>query len=92
MNSPFNHGRESVAELSYGDPDSENLLTRGDNLDALKALLPYYARGVFCYVPACKAAHLDLFRALRHESGTQRLISGNTRPPPDKSQVDSCNL
>jgi adenine-specific DNA-methyltransferase len=29
--------------LSYGDGDSENLLIQGDNLDALKALLPYYA-------------------------------------------------
>jgi adenine-specific DNA-methyltransferase len=29
-----------VAELSYGDADSENLLIQGDNLDALKARLP----------------------------------------------------
>ena len=34
---------EPVAELSYGDADSENLLIQGDNLDALKALLPYCA-------------------------------------------------
>jgi hypothetical protein len=39
---------EPVAELSYGDADSENLLIQGDNLDALKALLPYYAGGVKC--------------------------------------------
>ena len=32
---------EPVVELSYGDADSENLLIQGDNLDALKALLPY---------------------------------------------------
>ena len=31
---------EPVPELSYGDADSENLLIQGDNLDALKALLP----------------------------------------------------
>jgi adenine-specific DNA-methyltransferase len=37
-----------VAELSYGDADSENLLIQGDNLDALKALLPYYAGRVKC--------------------------------------------
>ena len=37
-----------VAELSYGDPDSENLLIQGDNLDALKALLPYYAGCLTC--------------------------------------------
>jgi hypothetical protein len=36
VNSPFNHGRESVAELSYGDADSENLLMQGDNLEANK--------------------------------------------------------
>src|ERR1035441_7016643 len=39
---------EPVAELSYGDADSENLLIQGDNLDALKALLPYYAGRVKC--------------------------------------------
>jgi adenine-specific DNA-methyltransferase len=41
---------EPVAELSYGDADSENLLIQGDNLDALKALLPYYAGRVKCIV------------------------------------------
>jgi adenine-specific DNA-methyltransferase len=30
---------EPVADLCYGDADSENLLIQGDNLDALKALL-----------------------------------------------------
>ena len=39
---------EPVAELSYGDTDSENLLIQGDSLDALKALLPYYAGRVKC--------------------------------------------
>jgi adenine-specific DNA-methyltransferase len=34
---------EPVGELSYGDADSENLLIQGDNLNALEALLPYYA-------------------------------------------------
>lgn len=34
---------ESVPELGYGDPVAGNLLIQGDNLDALKALLPYYA-------------------------------------------------
>ena len=35
-------------ELSFGDPDSDNLLVEGDNLLALKALLPYYAGQVKC--------------------------------------------
>jgi len=34
--------------LSCGEPDSGNLLVEGDNLLALKALLPYYAGQVKC--------------------------------------------
>jgi hypothetical protein len=36
------------AKLSVGDPGSGNLLVEGDNLLALKALLPYYAGQVKC--------------------------------------------
>src|SRR3990170_3168994 len=39
---------EAVPEMSCGDPSSENMLIQGDNLDALKALLPYYAGQVKC--------------------------------------------
>jgi adenine-specific DNA-methyltransferase len=39
---------EADAALSYGDPNSENMLIQGDNLEALKALLPYYAGQVKC--------------------------------------------
>lgn len=39
---------EPVAELSHGDPDSGNLIVQGDNLHALKALLPRYAGQVKC--------------------------------------------
>lgn len=39
---------EPVPELSYGDQDSENLVIQGDNLEALKALLPFYAGKVKC--------------------------------------------
>jgi len=39
---------EPVASMSYGDLDSPNMLVEGDNLDALKALLPYYAGQVKC--------------------------------------------
>lgn len=35
-------------ERSHGDPDAGNLLVQGDNLEALKALLPYYAGKVKC--------------------------------------------
>lgn len=39
---------EPVASLSYGEVDSPNMLIEGDNLAALKALLPYYAGQVKC--------------------------------------------
>ncbi len=39
---------EEVDSLHYGDKNSGNLLIQGDNLDALKALLPYYAGQVKC--------------------------------------------
>ncbi len=39
---------EEVPELSCGDPASGNLLVQGDNLEALKALLPFYAGQVKC--------------------------------------------
>src|SRR5690606_18422372 len=39
---------EPVASLSYGEEDSPNMLIEGDNLDALTALLPYYAGQVKC--------------------------------------------
>ncbi|MCY4235103.1 MAG: site-specific DNA-methyltransferase, partial [Cyanobacteria bacterium MAG CAR2_bin_4] len=35
-------------ELGYGDRDAGNLLIQGDNLEALKALLPYYAGQMKC--------------------------------------------
>jgi adenine-specific DNA-methyltransferase len=39
---------EHDPDLSFGDPDTENALIQGDNLDAVKALLPYYAGRVKC--------------------------------------------
>lgn len=39
---------EPVPELSCGDADSGNLIVEGDNLHALKALLPRYAGQVKC--------------------------------------------
>src|SRR5713101_7241297 len=51
----LNHHREVTyrllkcdRELSAGDQHSGNLLVEGDNLLALKALLPYYAGQVKC--------------------------------------------
>ena len=39
---------EEAPELGYGDRDAGNMLIQGDNLEALKALLPYYAGQVKC--------------------------------------------
>lgn len=39
---------EAVPELGAGDASTGNMLIQGDNLDALKALLPYYAGRVRC--------------------------------------------
>lgn len=39
---------EEVVELSYGDKNNGNLLIQGDNLEALKALLPHYSGKVKC--------------------------------------------
>ena len=44
---PF-HLLRCDSDLSVGEPDSGNLLVQGDNLLALKALLPYYAGQVRC--------------------------------------------
>ena len=39
---------EAVPSLSCGDRESGNLIVQGDNLHALKALLPRYAGQVKC--------------------------------------------
>jgi len=44
---PF-HLLKDVPELSCGDPGEGNLIIEGDNLVALKALLPYYAGQIKC--------------------------------------------
>jgi hypothetical protein len=42
------HLLKEVPDLSVGDPGTGNLLVEGDNLLALKALLPYYAGQIKC--------------------------------------------
>ena len=39
---------QPIPSLSHGDEDAPNMLIQGDNLEALKALLPYYAGQVKC--------------------------------------------
>jgi hypothetical protein len=42
------HLLKDVPDLACGDPGTGNLIVQGDNLVALKALLPYYAGQVKC--------------------------------------------
>ncbi|MDZ7823560.1 MAG: hypothetical protein U5K75_05620 [Ahrensia sp.] len=50
-------------DKTVGDPDAGNLLVQGDNLEALKALLPYYAGKVKCiYIDPRHLQH----RAMRY--------------------------
>lgn len=44
---PF-HLLKDVSELACGQPGDGNLIVEGDNLLALKALLPYYEGQVKC--------------------------------------------
>ena len=44
---PF-HLLKDVPDLACGEPGDGNLIVQGDNLVALKALLPYYAGQVKC--------------------------------------------
>ncbi len=46
-NTPYRLLKE-VPELGYGDKNTENMIVQGDNLEALKALLPFYAGQVKC--------------------------------------------
>ena len=39
---------DEVPKLGYGDKNAGNMLIQGDNLEALKALLPFYAGRVKC--------------------------------------------
>ena len=42
------HMLNDVPSLGCGDSDCGNIIVQGDNLVALKALLPYYAGQVKC--------------------------------------------
>ena len=50
---------EEVPSLSAGDGDAGNMLIQGDNLEALKALLPFYAGRVKCIYICYSACNID---------------------------------
>ena len=56
---------EERKDLSYGDPDTENMIIHGDNLLALKALLPEYQALNFIMVVVHKES--KFFRRLNGE-------------------------
>lgn len=72
---------EPVPELSYGDEQTENMLIQGDNLEALKALLPFYAgpRQVHLHRPALQ--HPQRLRALQRQPGTHPMARHDLSPP-----------
>ena len=53
---PF-HLLKDVPDLACGEPGDRNLIVQGDNLVALKALLPYYAGPVKCIYIRLQRAH-----------------------------------
>ena len=61
---------EEASELSAGDPNTGNMLIQGDNLEALKALLPFYARPSEVHLYRFALQHALRVRALRRQPRT----------------------
>ena len=76
---PF-HLLRDVPELSVGDPGSGNLIVEGDNLVALKALLPYYAGQMKCITIQRPPQSCALSRAAIVCLGTAPTIWSTTLP------------
>ena len=80
-------------DLSYGDPDTENMLIQGDNLEALKALLlnrPEYRR----LLRALRAFPLSYFLStyLSAEQGSHEIQRGYPSKNPDHPSPDEAGL
>lgn len=76
-----------------GDPSSENLLIQGDNLEALKALLPFSSWSLMLIRPAHQLAHRsEKFCAwTRHmfSSSVLSMIQGLDRPRSRRKKNDA---
>ena len=59
---------EEVTEYSRGDGDTGNMLIQGDNLDALKALLPFYSWPGQVHLHRPAVQHPISVRAVRRQS------------------------
>lgn len=64
---------------TVGDPAADNLLIQGDNLEALKALLPFYAGRVKCIYIWRSVLERGCARETRHR---QSLGGGERRQVP----------
>ena len=64
---------EEVSDLSVGDREAGNILIQGDNLEALKALLPFYAGAGQVYLYRSALQHALGIRALRRQPGAYAL-------------------
>ncbi len=83
---PF-HLLKDVPELACGDPGSGNLIVEGDNLVALKALLPYYKGEVKCI---CIDPPYNTGVDQRDEKGTRTgwIYSDNINNPVTQSWLN----
>ena len=63
--------------LSYGDLSAGNAIVQGDNLDALKSLLPYYAGRVRCVYIDKRIA--KLIQASRKDKSSKALDIRDSR-------------
>ena len=72
---------EEAPDRSWGDQDSGNILIQGDNLEALKALLPFYAGQVKCiYIDPPYNTRSGL-RALRRQFRTCTMAGNDVAAP-----------
>jgi hypothetical protein len=101
-----NHHREVPYRLLKGDPKlsvgenggvgSGNLLVQGDNLEALKALLPYYGGKVKCiYIDPPLAPLPTSYYAFRKPNNSQarkRIVQLSHYPLPNGNRIRTISL
>ena len=86
-----------MSELSSGDPDTEYMLIQGDNLQALKTLLPLYAGKVkYIYIdPLGRWRPIPMTAQERHATPDQfyEVItpSGKVHRPPEGRCWGGCS-
>lgn len=68
---------------THGDAEAaqHNLLIQGENLEALKALLPFYRRKVKIHLHRPAVQHAKRLRALRRQPGAQPVAEHDAAAP-----------